>query len=279
MEEFIATYRQIYDQHKLNNFLEEDEFSLGKIEMTTFVSFGEESRRVTMINELKRFLEDDTNQINDIQILSFFSSVSSRVDDPGMGLEKIWSEHNELIDFYYDNQKKVALREFLLLVIDAMKNQERKASLEKFVKTKYKEDNFLDFFATEVKMVSPPTRVSAPPTPLVSASTPPLPLGSAPPPIQSTTLGEVYAEQESSIITNYALGGALIGAGLGIGTGLLVSALGAGIVLSAPVVATVLVGATIGIGVGAVAGLTLGMVQNACANRITNEEQISNVIK
>ncbi len=246
-ENYIATYRQIYRQHKLDIFLEQDEFDLGKKEMATFAtSEGDKSGRLKEVDKLKECFEG-ANKIEDTEILSFFSSLTLARDDSKTKLGTIWLEHNNKMSAYEDNLKKVAQRDFLLLAIDAMENQGNKARLAEHVKSNYRNDSFLDSFGGFARDLLTP----------------------APVPAQSP--------QQSNDIVNSTLYGALIGAGVGFGVGLCVSALGAGIVLSAPVVApvvaTALVGAAIGVGVGAVAGWASGVIENAKAIQVDAKQQ------
>jgi len=269
-ENYIATYRQIYRQHKLDIFLEQDEFDLGKKEMATFAtSEGGKSGRLKEIDKLKDYFEGK-NKIEDTEILSFFSSLSSAEVDSKKALRKIWKGHNDEIENYEDNLKNVARRDFLLLAIDAMENQGHKARLAEHVKSNYRNDSFLDSFGGLARELTDKDKL-----PLLASALPPPPAPapvSAPPPVSAPVSAPAQAQlqspQQPNDIAKSTLYGALIGAGVGFGVGLCVSALGAGIVLSAPLVATALVGAAIGVGVGAVAGLASGVIENARAIQV-----------
>ncbi len=271
-ENFIATYRQIYSQHKLDIFLEQDEFDLGKQEMLIFVATKNKSNRLSKIDELQKLFKDDGHQVKDIEILSFLNSLQPDSDSPiavqTQSLQKIWMEHeSSLVSLGYKEEvKKIARRDFLLLAIEAMEKQVNKTSLEEYIKINYKETEFLKNFATKVEPI------------LTAKTSRNPPAGIAPPPEFNQQkrnrqcndfldLVDYFKDDEGK---SYLEGGALIG-GVGgglIGGGLCVSALGVGAILSAPIIMPVVVGASVGVAVGAVGGLVVG----AIAKQVTQEK-------
>ena len=236
---FIATYHQIYRQHKLDTFLEQDEFELGKFEMQIFFKEEKKSKRVQAIDELEEFLNKST--INDSQILDFLKFVNNDVGvDDKDSLKTMWKKHEDsLFLFKKEDTKKVARRDFLLLAIEAMESQENKQILQDFVKTNYKEEDFLTKFSDQANKINLPS-----PSPLHDTQ-PPSPL------------------QENNMITPI-VAGALIG----VGAGLCVSALTVGIVFSAPSVITVVAVTALGVGVGFLAGT---IIEKAQASQLATE--------
>ncbi len=274
--DFVQNYHQIHSELGLNKFLEKDEFDLGKKEMLTFVGTKDKSERLKKIDELRGVFE---GEVKDIDILSFFSEIQNQENNQSgsnfkKNLREIWDRHEEIMkrqisnpqhapkDDYADNLKAVARRDFLLLAIDSMENQEHKVRLEEYVKTNYKEGCFLKSFGGLVKTLSAPA--SAPHHESKEEK-------------RNRQCNEFlnwidYFKKED--IKPYIEGGAIIG-GFGgglIGGGLCVSALGVGAILSTPIIMPVVVGVSVGVGVGVVGGLVVGaIVKNANATQLSGE--------
>ncbi len=230
-QEFLNNYRKIYSKHQFDKYLQQDEFEARKTEMLTLTTTKLIPERFKKFEDLETALDSADSKIDDSIILDFLKSLKdtepeekSTKDDSNI-LKKLWKEHQDSMSSYESSHKKVFARDFLLQIINSLKQKETKDKLEQFINTNYQQDNFLNNLADK------PNKIQS-----------------------------IPQENQESNTSNYVISGALIGAGagIGIGAGLCVSALGAGIVLSAPVVATVVVGAVIGIGAGAVIGGVVG---------------------
>ena len=178
-------------------------------------------------------------------------------------------EHESSLASLGEEVKKVARRDFLLLAIEAIENQEYKKTLEDFVKSNYRDSEFLKKFKKEAGSIYIVENSKTPPLARAPAPPPPLESEKEKSKSQCNEFLDCMDYFQKGNGRPYLEGGALIG-GFGgglIGGGLCVSALGVGAILSAPIIMPVVVGVSVGVAVGAVGGLVVGAIANQVAHK------------